>query len=149
MQYNNSELLKAKIENYSDEKVKSLRALGQRVIGFHDVPPTASRAELWTGQRVEEYLMALVISRIAEDIAWNGSIIRRKSKRASAIVYRSCLPLQSCVEFRRIYPTFWTAALCEETEIEMIQQLCVLARELDTLASNPETDQRAHAISTS
>jgi len=142
------EILKAKIEKYSDEKVSAMRAEGRRVIGFHDVAPTASPDELWTGNRVEEILLTLLRSRIDEDAAWTLlGATRLRSKRAAAIVARTCIPVNICMEFRRIYPTFWAAAIALDENSEDIEQLCTLARELDKLACDPETDQRARTVS--
>ncbi len=139
-----SEMLKAKIEKISDETLSKMRAAGKRVIGYHDVPPTASRDELWTGAKVENVLMTLLRSRVAEDAAWPllGATTRLRSKRAAAIVARACIPINICIEFRRIYPTFWVAAIDTEDNSEIIEQLCTLAQELDVL----EKDKRAQTF---
>ena len=136
--------LRSTIEQISDAEVCALRAAGGRVLSYHDVPPTASRAELWTGKKVEEYLLLLSRSRIEEDALWTlRGATTKKSERAREIVSKTNLPINAVLEFRRIYPTFWTAALSSDDNADVIQQLCVLARELDTLSDDPATDQRA------
>lgn len=133
-------------ESLSKLKVEELTRSGGRVIGWHETPPTASPQELWTGNSVRAAFLSLLAAREAEDetgATWDGP----RSVRAAAIVSRAGGPVTQWLEFRRIYASFWRAALDSETTEDMVRELCSLTAELDKLASAPETDPRPAASS--
>jgi hypothetical protein len=109
--------------------------VGARKVGWHETPATARPEELWPGSAVRSAFLQLLAARAAED-ATGRTLGKARSVRAAAIVSRACGGSARWLEFRRIYPTFWRAALDAETTETMVREMCALIEELELQASS-------------
>ena len=125
----------------SSAEVDRLRANGSTVVGWHETAPTATREELWTGSAVRKTFLELLSARVFEDEHWSSEQPPRLlSERAAAIVKRTGRPVVQWLEFRRIYASFWRAALDSETDEQTVREMCLLTEELDVLSSDAKTE---------
>ena len=124
-------------ESLSQARVDELSRSGARVIGWHETPPTALPHELWSGEQVRIAFLALIAARISHDANASSRDVAR-SVRAAAIVQRAGFSVPYWLEFRRIYPSFWRAALDRLTTPDVVEGFCCLTSEVDSVSLSPD-----------
>ncbi len=117
------------LRQFSDEEIAEIRK-HSIVLGVHETPPTAAKDELWDGPQVASAFRELMAARVRRDLQFKGTRVPAP-QRAVQIVDLTSKDRKFWLEFRRIYPTFWKAALWRETSEEDAQQLLLLISQLD------------------